>query len=96
MLAGKHDWHAKTVGTFLTRLVQKGLLTVRREGRTNVYHPCQTRAEGVQAESASFLERIFQGCSGPLLLHFAEQAELSPEEIQQLERLLRQKKKGQS
>lgn len=92
-LAGTKQWHAKTIGTFLTRLVQKGMLKVRRDGKVNVYTPRKTREQCLRVESASFLERIFRGSSGPMLLHFVEQADLSPEEIRELERLLRQKKK---
>ena len=91
-LAGKHSWHSKTVGTFLTRLVQKGLLKVRREGKANLYTPKKTREQCVQAEGATFLDRIFQGAFGPMLLHFVEQADLTPEEVRELERVLKQKK----
>lgn len=92
-LAGRRDWHPKTIGTFLTRLVQKGLLKVRRDGKINLYTPRKTREQCVGAESATFLERVFRGASGPMLVHFVEQADLSPAEIRELEQLLKQKKK---
>jgi len=91
-LSGDQDWHPKTVGTFLTRLVQKGLLKVRRDGKVNVYAPLKSRAQCIRAESDSFLKRVFRGSFGPMLLHFIENAELSPAEIRDLERLLKQKK----
>jgi BlaI family penicillinase repressor len=91
-LAGKRRWHPKTVGTFLTRLVEKGVLKVRREGRANVYTPLKSREQCIRAESDSFLRRVFRGSFGPMLLHFVERAELSPEEIRELERALQQKK----
>lgn len=87
------EWHAKTVNTFLTRLVEKGVLAVRRDGRSNVYLPLKTREECIQAEGETFLNRVFRGAFGPMLLHFVEKAELSADEIQELERLLREKKK---
>src|SRR5215204_1939539 len=87
------DWHAKTVNTFLSRLVEKGVLEVRRDGRSNVYLPLRTRDECIQAEGESFLNRVFRGASGPMLLHFVEKADLSVDEIRELERLLREKKK---
>ena len=91
-LAGAQEWHPKTVGTFLTRLVEKGIVEVRRTGKANVYAPRMTRQECVSAEGDSFLQRVFRGSCGPMLLHFVEQANLSPEEIRELERALRQKK----
>ena len=90
-LAGDQDWHPKTVGTFLTRLVQKGMLDVRREGKINVYTPLVTREECVREESATFLQRVFRGAFAPMMLHFVEHAELSDEEIAELQRALKQR-----
>lgn len=86
------DWHQKTVNTFLTRLAEKGVLRVKREGKSNVYAPLKTRAQCIRAESQSFVRRVFGGAFGPMLLHFVEQADLTPQEICELERLLKQKK----
>ena len=91
-LAGEQEWHPKTVGTFLTRLAGKGLVKVRRAGKANVYVPAKSRAQCIRAEGDSFLRRIFRGSCGPMLLHFVERAELSPAEIRELERALKQKK----
>jgi BlaI family penicillinase repressor len=87
------EWHAKTVNTFLARLVEKGVLQVRRDGRSNVYIPRKTREQCVEAEGEFFLKRVFRGAFAPMLLHFVEKADLSPGEIRELERLLREKKK---
>ncbi len=92
-LENQQEWHPKTVGTFLTRLVQKGMLRVNREGKVNVYSPAVSREECLRVESDSFLKRVFRGACAPMLLHFVQQAELSQEEIGELERLLKQKKK---
>ena len=92
-LPREKEWHVKTVNTFLARLVEKGVLQVRREGRSNVYVPRKTREQCIEAEGESFLNRVFRGAFGPMLLHFVEQANLSAEEIRELERLLRKKKK---
>src|SRR4029434_1749701 len=92
-LAGKKDWHPKTVQTFLTRLVKKGVLRVRRHGKINLYLPLKSRQQCVRSETTSFLQRVFAGASAPMLLHFVEEAELSRDEIRDLERLLKQKKK---
>jgi BlaI family penicillinase repressor len=86
------DWHQKTVNTFLARLAEKGIVRVKREGKSNVYAPLKTREQCIRAESQSFAQRVFGGAFGPMLLHFVEQAELTPEEIRELERLLKQKK----
>ncbi|MCW5548804.1 MAG: BlaI/MecI/CopY family transcriptional regulator [Opitutaceae bacterium] len=90
-----HGWKQKTVNTFLARLDEKGVLKVAKRDGVNVYAPRLRREDCVAAESESFLQRVFQGAAGPLLLHFCEQQDLSAEEIEELQRLLR-KKKGRS
>jgi BlaI family penicillinase repressor len=90
-LAAATGWHQKTVGTFLSRLAEKGVLRIRREGKSNVYTPNLTREQCVRRESDSFLQRVFRGASGPLLAHFCERADLSEAEIAQLQKLLQQR-----
>jgi len=92
----KHrKWHSKTVGTFLIRLVDKGIVGVKKEGKSNVYSPLRSREECVTEESESFLQRVFRGATAPLLAHFCESADLSEEEIMEMQRLLeRRLRKG--
>ena len=87
-----HGWAQKTVNTFLTRLADKGALDVARDGKAYLYTPRVKREACVRAESATFLNRVFRGAAGPLVLHFAEQADLTPQEIAELEKLLKAKK----
>lgn len=91
-LADETQWHAKTVLTFLTRLVEKGILKVRRDGKLNLYTPRLTREQCVREESDTFLQRVFRGATAPLLAHFVEHAELTDAEIAELQRLLKQRK----
>src|SRR4051812_33971780 len=93
-LSKQQKWHPKTVGTFLLRLVRKGMIRVQRADKANSYVPVRTREECLRAESASFLQRVYRGACGPLLLHFVEQADLTGEEVRELERLLKQKRKS--
>lgn len=92
-LAESQKWHPKTVGTFLTRLVDKGVLEVRREGKVNLYSPLLSREQCVAEESESFLQRVFRGATAPLLAHFCEAADLSPQEIAALQQLLEERSK---
>ena len=91
-LPADREWAQKTVNTFLTRLVDKGVLKVSREGKSNAYSPRLKRDECVRQESESFLRRVFQGAAGPLMLHFCEHSELTDLDIAELERLLKTKK----
>jgi len=91
-LPAGHGWKQKTVNTFLTRLVGKGVLAVNRKERAFVYTARVPREKCVQAESESFLQRVFQGATGDLVKHFCARADLTAEQIQELEQLLKNRK----
>lgn len=85
-------WAQKTVNTFLARLVEKGAVVATKQGKANLYRTALSREEGVASEGDSFLERVFRGAAGDLVLHFCERADLSAAEIRELEALLKTKK----
>src|SRR5207248_2026871 len=87
-----HGWKQKTVNTFLTRLVDKGVLIVDKTEKAFVYRARVPREKCVQSESESFLRRVFRGATGDLVKHFCAHADLSPEDIRELEQLLKAKK----
>ena len=81
-------WAENTVRTLITRLAEKGALrTIEGEG-VRQFEPAVDRDSCVRAESKSFLQRVFRGSTKPLLLHFAENTKLTPEEVRELKRLL--------
>lgn len=85
-------WKQKTVNTFLTRLAEKKVLNVTKQGNVNLYAPRMRREECVASAGDSFLQKVFKGAAGSLVLHFCERADLSPEEIRKLEQMLKTKK----
>ncbi len=90
-LRGKTGWADNTVRTLLTRLVEKGALEIQEApGSPKLFAPAVKREDCVRAESASFLDRIFQGAAKPLLVHFARNARLTPDEVRELKKLLDQ------
>ena len=84
-------WHPKTVQTLLGRLVKKGYLAFDDDGGRYLYRPAVPRRECVRREGRSFLDRVFAGDAGSLLLHFVEEVELTPAEIDELRRVLDRK-----
>ena len=92
LLPADHQWALKTVNTFLARLVEKGILAANRSGKANIYTPLVPREACITAESDSFLQRVFKGATGELMLHFVENADLSDADIAELQTMLRQKK----
>jgi BlaI family penicillinase repressor len=91
-LSATRDWHPKTVNTFLARLVAKGAVRATKDGNVNQYAARISRQQCVAREGKGFLDRVFRGAAGPMLLHFCAQAELTADEITELEQLLKKKK----
>lgn len=90
----RRGWKLNTVRTFLTRLEVKKVLTSGSGAGVRVFSPAVTREACLRGESKSFVNRFFQGATGALLLHFAEQTKLSERELAELEEILREKRKG--
>jgi predicted transcriptional regulator len=81
-----------TFMTVMARLDRKGVLTRRREGKTDIYRPAFTREEYVdlraQAEVASLVDQFGEVALG----HFARQmAQLDPDRRRALQRLARER-----
>jgi BlaI family penicillinase repressor len=86
--AAGHAWRPRTVKTLLQRLVKKGAVAVTVDGGVHTYRPKVTRAACVRREGRSFLDRVFGGAAGPAVVHFLEQSDLPPAEIDRLRKLL--------
>jgi BlaI family penicillinase repressor len=84
-------WKLKTINTFLSRLVSKGVLKTERDGRAFRYTALIPREQCVRAESESFLKRVFGGAVAPMLAHFCEASDLSESEIAELRQILNRK-----
>ena len=87
-LAGAHEWNHRTVKTMLNRLVKKGALAFEQEGRRYLYRAKATREQCVRQEGRSFLDRVFNGEPGSMLVHFVENEKLTEADIESLKRLL--------
>lgn len=86
-------WSMPTVKTLLSRLVHKGVLETRPDGRRFLYTPLIERSAYVGTESRRLVERLFGGRAASLLAHLAEAEALTPDDIAEIERLLAEMKK---
>lgn len=93
-LGGRCDWNHKTIRTLLARLVAKKALAYKKEGRTYLYTPLVSERQCVQAESRSFLRRVYDGALTSMLAAFLEEDQLSAEQIADLRRMLDEKAGG--
>jgi len=93
-LQSSTGWALNTVRTMLSRLVEKGAVVARRQpDAVTEFSAAVDRQDLVKAESRSFLQRVFKGAESALLLHFAENSELTPEQARKLKQLLEEASK---
>ena len=88
----ERGWSIRTVKTMLGRLLAKGILAHEEEGRRYLYRPAIARDDFVARESRRLLDRMFGGSVSPLVAHLAERDSLSPEDIAEIEALLKELK----
>jgi predicted transcriptional regulator len=79
-----------TYMTIMRRLDSKGLLTRRREGKTDIYRPVHSREEYADLRAQAEVNGLVEQYGEVALSHFARQmAELDPQRRRQLQRLAR-------
>ena len=79
-----------TVMTIMQRLDTKGLLCRRRAGRTDVYQPCLSRDDYLEARAQAEVDAVVEQYGEAAFVHFARQmATLDPKQRQKLTRLAR-------
>ena len=93
-LSGEVTWKPRTIKTLIGRLVKKGAVKVTEEGYRYRYSPAVEESACVRSETKSFVRRVYQGAMKPALAAFLEDAELSPEEIDDIQHILEQKRKA--
>lgn len=54
-------WSGQTISTFLSRMVEKRVLTCNKKGRTNYYISCVTIEEYRQKEAEGILNEMYRG-----------------------------------
>lgn len=87
------DWNIRTVKTFLARLVEKGALTTKEDGRRYLYFPAIDEAGYKAAAAGQFVDRVFSGRAAPLVAYLADSRGLTADDIAELEKLLGDLKK---
>ena len=87
-------WQEATVKTLLNRLLKKGAVSARKDGRRYLYSPVLKRDQWLATESRGFLDRLFDGRIAPLVSHFSQQKKLSTKDIEDLKRLIQELEDG--
>lgn len=81
MLGAQRGWKAPTVLTFLSRLVEKGLLKTEKHGKTRCYTAAMTREAYKNKETREFLARLYNGSVQNMVVCMANGDGISEEEL---------------
>jgi BlaI family penicillinase repressor len=92
-LSGEVKWKPRTIKTLISRLVKKGAVKVTEEGYRYRYSAAVKESACVRSETKSFVRRVYQGAMKPALAAFIEDADLSDKEIDDIQKILSQKRK---
>jgi len=87
------SWTLTTVKTLLSRLVGKGAVAAEAEGRRFLYRPAVDRQTIAARQADRLVDRLFGGRVSPLVAQLAEQRALDPEDLEELEQLVRSLRK---
>lgn len=91
-LAESTDWNPKTVKTLISRLVNKNVLGYKEDGRRYLYYSLVQEDECIKAENQSFLSKVYNGALKSLLVSFIKESDLSKEDVEDLKRILDERK----
>ena len=86
-------WTYSTVRTLMDRMVAKGVLRAKKEGKLTIYHSAVTRAQAQRGELFYTLKHAFNGALTPMVQCLLESNRLDADELEKLELLIKAKKK---
>jgi predicted transcriptional regulator len=92
-LAAQRKIAYTTVLTMMGILEQKGHLKKTAGERAYVYKPAKPQQQVVRTMVREFVHRVFDGSARPLMVHLLEDPEADPEELDQVEKLLKERRK---
>src|SRR5690606_34948679 len=78
-----------TVATLLTRLKEKGYVEAEERNFAYVFRPLVKRDQVVRRKLDDLVQRVLGGAVAPLAAYIAENRNLTPEQIETLEEIIR-------
>ncbi len=92
-LSEDNDWSHQTIKTFITRLIKKGAIGYEKVGRIYNYYSLVSEDECIKSENEFFIKKVYNGALNMLFTKFLEEDNLSIDEIEELENILKDKKR---
>jgi len=86
-------WTYSTVRTLMDRMVAKGVLKAKKEGKLTIYQSAVTRAQAQHGELFYALKHAFNGALTPMVQCLLENHDVDADELAKLEALIKARKK---
>ena len=83
-----HNWADTTVLTPLSKLVEKGYLSLERQGRRNLYTPLVSERDYRRWANRSFLGKMYQSSLRRMVASLVESSDLTDRDLQELEEFI--------
>ena len=77
-------WKKTTIATFLTRLVEKGALDAKKDGKVYYYMPLISQNEYRMSQTKNLIKSLYNGSVKDFALALFEEQRLSEEDIEEL------------
>lgn len=87
-LEGKKTWKRTTVLKFLSRLTERGFLSVEKKSKTNVYYPIIKQDDYLEYECKNFLEKICQNSVKKLVATLYSSNTISDDDLAELKEFI--------
>lgn len=82
--AQEKEWKTNTVLTFLSRLVEKKMLSVKKQGRRNEYIALISEKDYAAHQTDAFLDRVYDGNVRGLVSALLSQNRLTAADLEEL------------
>src|ERR1700722_13897853 len=87
-LAKATGWTSSTVRTLMDRMVGKGVLKAKKEGKLTIYNSAVTREQAQRGELFYALKHAFNGALTPMVQCLLDTRQISGEELDELKKII--------
>ena len=87
-LRGRRDWALPSILTSLSRLVDKGVLSCQKRGKSNWYHPLVSEKDYKAAEGRGLIDRLYGGSFTGMVASLCDGRAIDEDDLAQLRRYL--------
>ena len=83
-------WDKHIIITMLNRMIKKGAVAFRTNGRAKQFYPLLSQSEVSIRETKGFLDKVYRGSIGMMVNAMVEDKALSKQDIEELYKILEQ------